>query len=233
MADLGGTVARLRRLWLDIVERALRATGRESPPYGQLALRLERDLAAADGARCVLVVGTDADDVAVEATNGIAWSLAQDLGHRVVLVDAWLDGGGDRPSEDGEGLRDLVSGDAFDAATLPACVRPTRHANIVRIGCGRDTGNGPVRVESLRRFISAAAGLGDFVLLCGSNVLGGRRTLALVGLVDVVLLVALEDATRVEDVEQAHQVLADCGARQVGLVLASRQHGPARPIQVR
>lgn len=219
----------LQRVWAALVAVALRATSSAVAPYGQVALRLERELGA--GRHSVLVVGVDNDASAAEAATEIARSLAADLGHRIVLVDAVLDVVPPAAAE-GEtvpGLRDLLRASTISAETVQACLVATGETDIVRVGGGSHGGPDTVmRVESLRRVVQALTEAGDYTLFIASNILRGPRSLALAGLVDVVFLVAVEDETRILDLERAHRTLADCGAHRLGLLLASRQQAPVQ-----
>jgi shikimate kinase len=65
----------------------------------------------------------------------------------------------------------------------------------------------------------------DFVLLSGGSVLEDPAGLALLPNAGSVLLLVLENETRVEDLEAAERALALCKARNVRIVLTSPVRG--------
>ena len=199
---------------------------RSAGTYGLLALRLERDLARQGKGRSILVTAAKDDSVAVEATVELAWCLAEELGHTVLMVDAGFDsqalssalGVGDKV-----GLSELLDGPAHGHAALQLRLQPTRHERIAVLPHGNDRGI-TIRVEAIRGLIAAACEHFDFVLVQGSLTVDPERSLAFGSLVDAALLFAVEDAASIDDVARGQRLLNDCGARRVALVLGSRPH---------
>lgn len=197
--------------------------------YSELALRLESDLPEGRrGCSIMLAAATD-ESVAVSATADLGWHLAEELGREVLLVDgSFGDHGLSRVlgNGTGPGLMSLIADaelDNLDAETVWAATRPTRHPDVRFIGRGYGDNGRLVaaRPELLRRFLVAATELSDYVLIQCAPVLQPGRSLAFGGLVDAALVVALEHQTRVDELERANVLLSACGARRVGLVLAS------------
>ena len=203
--------------------------------YSLLALRLERDLARHSKGRSILVTAARDDAVAVEATVELAWCLAEELGHTVLMVDAGFDsqalssalGHGDKV-----GLSELLDGPAQGSAALQLRLQPTRHERIAVLPHGNDR-EITVRLEALRGLLAAACEHYEFVLVQGSLTLDPERSLAFGSLVDAALLFAVEDAATLDDVARGQRLLNDCGARRVALILGNRMqvNGAAKPGQ--
>ena len=177
----------------------------------------------------MLAAATD-ESVAVSAVADLGWHLAEELGREVLLVDgSFGDRGLSKVLGDGAGpgLMGLLEGvelDGFDAETVWSATRPTRHPDVRFLGRGHgDNGRFvAARPDLLRGFLAAATQLSDYVLVQCAPILQPGRSLAFGGLVDAALVVALEHETRVDELERANLMLSGCGARRVGLVLASR-----------
>ena len=201
--------------------------------YSLLALRLERDLARQAKGRSILVTSARDDSAALEATVELAWCLAEDLGHTVLMIDAAFDsqalstelGMGDKV-----GLSELLDGPAQTYAALQMRAQPTRHERVAVLPHGRDLGT-TIRAEALRTLLAGACEHYDFVLVQGSLTVDPERSLAFGSLVDAALLFAVEDASSIDDVARGQRLLNDCGARRVALVLGSRMQlrVPAKP----
>lgn len=220
----------LGRLAGRLTGRRLGSAARPLSSYSELALRLESDLPKDQRGRSVMLAATTDESVAVSAIADLGWHLAEELGREVILVDgSFGEHGLSRMLDDGSGpgLSSLIEDaefDNLDPETVWAATRPTRHPNVrfLRRGHG---GNGRLvaaRPELLRRFLDAAKEVTDYVLVQCAPVLQPGRSLAFAGLVDAALVVALEHVSRVDELERANLILNGCGARRIGLVLASR-----------
>lgn len=202
------------------------AAGRDSVgSFGLLALRLERDLPAQGKGRRILIVAADEDAIGVEATLELAWSLAEELGQTVLVVDGAFDakalstevGLGNAP-----GLVELldspISGD-----TMPESrVHRTMHDRIAILPLGMDAGNRTINSEAMRDVLATASNHYDFVLVQASALIGGARSMAFSAFVDAALLVAVEEQTTMDQVARGQRLLNDCGANRVALVLTNR-----------
>ncbi len=205
-----------------------------APPLGTfslLALRLERDLHTPDKkGHVILVTAADDDAVGVEATMELAWCLAEDLGHSVLVVDGAFDvralsaalGLADRP-----GLAELLDDTDEDSLSFQAALQPTLHERIRILPHGTSSDHA-IRADALRQLLATARSHFDFVLVQGSVLIDGSRSMAFTSLVDAALLIAVEERTRLEEVTRAQRLLNDCGATRVALVLANRPR-PRRP----
>ena len=196
-----------------------------SGTFSLLALRLERDLPRQNRGRSVFVVTADDDAAGVEATMELAWCLAEELGHAVLLVDGVFDGqslSAALGAADKAGLAELICAPTADHCTLEGTVQPTAHPRIAMLPRGSDNGERVTRVESVRNVLMASCEKYDFVLVLGSILVEGSRSLAFSSLVDAALLVAVEEQTTVDHVNRGKRILNDCGAARVALVLANR-----------
>lgn len=204
--------------------RLVETTDQSAGSYSLLALRLERDLARQGRGHSILVTAADDDSVGVEATVELAWCLAEELGHSVLLVDGAFDlralssalGLAGKP-----GLAELLDAPTQSHAMLQACVQPTGHERIAVLPHGGDCGI-TIRAEAIRRLLAAACEHYDFVLVQGSLLIDGSRSMAFGSLVDAALLLAVEERSTLEDVARGQRLLNDCGARRVALVLGNR-----------
>lgn len=196
-----------------------------SGTFRLLALRLERDLPRQNRGRSVFVVTADDDAAGVEATMELAWCLAEELGHTVLLVDGAFDilalsaalGVADKA-----GLAELICTSTAAHATLEGTTQPTAHPRIAMLPRGSDTGERVTRVESIRSVLMEACQQYDFVLVQGTILVEGSRSLAFSSLVDATLLIAIEEQSTVSHVTRGKRILNDCGAARVALVLANQ-----------
>lgn len=206
--------------------RPRRARPDDAPAtYSWLALRLERDLPLTDGGRSVLVTAADEDTVGVQAVTELAWHLAEELGHSVLLVDGSF---GVAPLSEAFGLEraagvvDLLSGGPLSRTVLRAAALPTRHESVALLPCGRGD-NGRLiaaRSELVREFLQVACECFDFVLVLGTLRDPSSRSIAFGGFVDAALLVAVEGESLVSSIQQGQRTLNESGVARVGLVLA-------------
>jgi Mrp family chromosome partitioning ATPase len=218
---------RLRRL----VEKGRRkvAVHRSVDPessYSRLALRLERDLPVTGQGRAVLVAGVEDDGIGVEGITELAWYLAEQLGHSVLIVDGTFGPGALSAAlgiVEGPGVTELIGAPDVDRAAIAGASHPTEHESIRVLPRGHgDNGRViPARSASLRRVIEAAREGYDFVLVQASLLEPSSRSLAFGAFVDAALLIAVEGRTSMETVERGQRMLNECGAERVGLVLAS------------
>jgi polysaccharide biosynthesis transport protein len=192
--------------------------------YSRLALRLERDLASGERGRSVLVAAAEDDAIGVEAVTELAWYLAEELGHSVLLVDGTFGlralsqafGIGDEP-----GLMELLGVPTLDEAAVRRAARPTQHEAIFLLPRGHGD-NGrliPARSETIRQLLESACAAYDFVLVQGSVVDDTSRSVAFGAFVDAALLVAVEGSCSVKAIQRGRRLLNECGAERVGLVL--------------
>jgi Mrp family chromosome partitioning ATPase len=197
-----------------------------------LALRLRGDLQAAEGrGRAIMIVGADDDAASLEATLELAWCLAEELGHSVLLVDGAFgeSGMGAALGLDSEsGLTHFLAAPAGDPTDLAKLEQPTAHARIAVLPQGRSAGAPTIRTDGLQRLLGQARQRHEFVLVRSSLRADVNRSLAFSAEVDAALLLAVEEQTTWDQITRAQRLLNDCGARRVALVLADGKP-PRRP----
>lgn len=199
--------------------------------YSRLAVRLEHDLSQIDRGSSVLVLAADYDRVAVEMTTELAWHLAEDLGLRVLMVDGGFNSLGLSKALESigkPGMREILRAESITEELIQKTLLPTAHKKISYIPVGQrsEDSSAPARSSVLREFLSITANMADFILIQGPAVEEATRTLAFGALVDAVLLITLEGHLQVNSLERAQQILNDCGAERVGLVIGASRNSP-------
>ncbi|MFT5044622.1 MAG: Mrp family chromosome partitioning ATPase, partial [Porticoccaceae bacterium] len=199
--------------------------------YTRLALRLANDLVKSDIGSSILIMAADYDRVAVETTSELAWQLADDQGYRVLLVDGSFNRLGLTKGLGGEqerGIRDLLATKNLSEDDVLATIRTTAHSEIGFIPVGSLNGPGlsPARADTLRQFLSITSQMADFVLIQGAVVDTASLSLAFGANVDAVLLVTLDGEIPVKKLESAQQVLSECGADKIGIVIGTSRSSP-------
>jgi receptor protein-tyrosine kinase len=159
----------------------------------------------------------------------LAWSLAEELGHSVLLVDGTFEVGAlsntlglaERP-----GVAELLDANAPSHAILQSLVQPTMHARISVLPRGNDSDNHSTRSDAVRQLVALASEHFEFVLVQGSIQAEGSRSLLFSSATNAALLVAVEDRTLVDQITRGQRLLSDCGAGRVALVLTHRPEAP-------
>jgi Mrp family chromosome partitioning ATPase len=197
-----------------------------------LALRLRADLQPQTQGRSLLVTAAADDEAGLELTLELAWCLAEELGHRVLLVDGAF---GDRRLSQSlglgqaAGLAECIDAPADTESRLPELTQATRHPRIAVLPQGNPAGAITVREQSIQQLLALGCQRHDFVLVCSSLRADVSRSLTFCSGVDAALLLALEEETTWDQIARAQSLLDDCGARRVALVLA--QAPSPRPRQ--
>ena len=205
--------------------RTQRDETEERGTASQLALRLDRELANDHRACTIYIAGADDDRAGAEACAELGLNLAEEYGRSVLIVDATFSQqgiGAMLGDSAAPGLVDMLETATFDTHQLHTFCQPTVNELVAWLPAGQRSNGHIAAVSSkrLRAFLDVASGTTDFVLVQGANVIAGGRSLAFVSLCDAALMVVLEGKTRVERIEQARDILLDCGGSRVGLVLA-------------
>ena len=137
-------------------------------------------------------------------------------------------------AQDAPGLGDYL-GDPH--MSLESLALPTRHENVwlLPAGVGRAlaTANGARHNDDsagIASLLDAAAIKFDFVVLAGGSVLRDPLSLGMAPHVGCVLLMAVENQTRVADLDLAQQSLAFCRPRKIGILLTLPLRGNGRAV---
>ncbi|MDX2149894.1 MAG: hypothetical protein SFV54_04110 [Bryobacteraceae bacterium] len=197
--------------------------------YRRLALQLHYDLAAGAEPRSAVVVTPDVTGLAARSSLNLAVSMAEQVGRRILLVDACPQD--PKLSEHFEagaayGLSEYLSA---PGAALDSYIAATTVANLSFLPAGTAAGS-PVAPERIAQFLAEASARYDFVFLAGGSALNHPLSLAFAPHVGCVLLAVVEHQTSIDDLDAAQIALSHCKARRVRLVLASvdRWSGRAR-----
>ena len=193
-----------------------------APPYRRLALQLQHELVAAGALRSVLLATPNRSVLAAHTSPCLAFCMAEELGLRVLLVDA---SGQDRElsrslgCEHQRGYTDLVAEPGQDPLLL--CV-PTSHTGVHFLPAGTLPAVTMGRHQDAIPKLLAQLQTGfDFVVLCGGSVLHDTAALAATPHVGTVLLMPVENETLVADLDAAQKALRFCKARHIGVVMVS------------
>lgn len=201
--------------------------------YNLLALRLATDLEVSEGGRSLMVVAVGDDSAAIETITELAWCLAEDLGHSVLIADGTIELGlltdafGARELP---GIAELLADGEIGPESLNAILAPTQHASVKLLPCGVGKHKqATVRTEDLNRLVRAASASFDYILILGSSLASPNRSVAFTNHVDAALLVAVDGMSMIHEIQAGQQVLNELGADQVALILltpATDQHAP-------
>lgn len=190
--------------------------------YQRLALQLHYDLPRPEHSRSALVVTPTASLIAAHGSSDLARCLAEQLQRPVLLVDACP--GAPQLSkilncESRPGFTDFLANPTIPIDDL---VLPTTHANLSFLPAGSGaTSDFAFAPRHIQSGLQAAEERFEFLIFCGASVLGNSVSLALAPWVGRVLLLAVENETRIEDLDAAQDALFFCKAGKVGLVLTS------------
>lgn len=210
-------------------------TGPKAPDTGdfrRLAMQLHYDLPREEGGRSVLLVTPDISSLPAYSGALLAQCLAEELRSHVLLVDACRKASDLTRLAEAQGAPGLANYLGDPRITLDAVTVPTRHENVWLLPSGNpsesaDTRGAERNTESagIAALLADAAEKFDFVVLAGGSVLHDSLALAMAPQAGCVLLMAVENQTRLEDLDLAQQSLAFCRPRKIGLLLTL----PIRP----
>ena len=208
----GSLTGRLASLW-----KQWRSPELDLTPYRLLAMQLHYDLPREEQTRSVLLVTPDSSPSSGWAGVALGRCLAEELRQNVLRVDACPRA----PElsrmlgvEDQRGLGDLLSGGSASLADY-VLKTSTEYLGVLPAGTTPES----ARLEQLQPLMEAAQARNDFVIFTGGSVLSDPFALGLAPHVGCVLLLAVENETKVEDLDAAQDALSYCRARRVGLVL--------------
>ena len=195
-------------------------------PYRRLALQLHFDLSGPDVARSALLAAPGGASLCAHASTSLARCLGEQLRRNVLLVDTCLKGSEASRLMDcaaNRGFTDVLSDPGLSIEQL---VVPTTCETVSFLPSGsRSASVERVTPEQLLAFLDAARQKYDFVLLSGGDVLNDPLVLAIASLVGCVLLVVVENQTKVDDLNSAQSALRLCGTKKTGLVWAASSGG--------
>ncbi len=224
---VGGSSGAQRHRVAGWLSRHFRANSRDSAAtqsYRRLALQLDFDLGKKEKGHSLMLTAPDSAGITCEATLELAHFLAAELGHRVLLVDGSFGVGGISAllgHEASPGLMDLPRD---GTGVLGNAVVPTGQEGVFLLAAGRPGPDGavPIRTDELRAVLEAGCAKFDYVLVPSCPILRDPRCLVFPSLVDLVLLLAVEGKTFLDDLDASRRALTACKATKVGLVLTKQ-----------
>lgn len=193
----------------------------DTAPYRRLAMQLIHELPPDVGGRSVMLVTPAYSNLCARGSAVLAGCLAEQLDRRVLFVDACPR----RPdaslllqSSATRGFSELL---ADPTLALSELVLPTSNAQVEFLCAGLPRNSQAAAGQNAETVMRAIAQQYDFAVFCGGPVLTDSATLALAPHVGCVLLLAIENETRLEDLDAAKDALNFCKARRIGLVLTT------------
>ena len=192
--------------------------------YSRLALQLHYDLPRETGSRTVLLLTPKTCRTGAGGGLQLAYSLGQELGRPVLLIDACPP----RPEISQAlacaqlpGWSELLHNPNLDLHSLTL---PTSSEHVRFLPAGTHA-YAPPAPEDIQARLKTAQKSYDFVVLFGGSVLDDLTSLALPAHVGCVLLLVAENETLTADLEAAEGALALRGAHNVRLVLTTPLRG--------
>jgi Mrp family chromosome partitioning ATPase len=204
---------------------------RPSPPgpdlsrFRQLAVRLHQDLPRTETPRSVLLTSPSAEATPAHAGPALARALGDHLSRPVLLVDA--DPGGHISENKGvSGSLNCVSAPGFadfllnPSQGIEPFILTSSRPFVSFLPAGTSEARQKIAgAEGIEALAAAAAAQFDFVVYCAGPLTHDPIALALAPLVGCVLLLAVENRTRLKDLDLAQDTLSSCNARKMGILL--------------
>ena len=218
------------RWWSTLRKRSDQAD-QDAAAYRRLALQLHHDLSRADGRRSALLVTASISELCARGSVAVASCLAEQVCRPVLLIDVCPENPETSRILQGNGSRGFSDFLADSKLRLDELVLPTTCENVSFLPAGAAFDrSGTASPESVRAVLNAVETKFDYVLLSGGSVLHDPTTLALAPHVGCVLLLVIENQTRMEDLDAAQDVLALCNTPKVGLVFTKPVRNELWPI---
>jgi MinD-like ATPase involved in chromosome partitioning or flagellar assembly len=191
-------------------------------PYRRLAWQLHYDLPRGEDVRSALLVTPSSSTLCARGGVLLSTCLAEQLRRPILLIDV-CPGNPETTRIMGcterHGFTDFL---ANPSLLLDELVLPTTCENVSFLPSGKAPARSqPVSHEAIDKLMKASQCRFDFVLLTGGAVLSDPLSLALAPGAGSVLLVVIENETRVDDLDAAQNALNHCKARNVGMLLTT------------
>lgn len=205
--------------WRSALRKRSDHVDHDAAAYRRLALQLHLDLSAGDGRRSALLVTPSSSAICAQGSVAVASSLAAQVCRPVLLMDACPESPEASRILQSNGNRGFADFLADPKLPWEDLILPTTCENVSFLPAGAVVDRSrAIPPASVKNMLGALEAKYDYVLLAGGSVLHDSTTLALAPHVGCVLLLAIENQTRMEDLDAAQDVLALCNARKVGLV---------------
>ncbi len=213
-----------KRGWYERIKGiVLRSPDSATRSYRYMSRLLERELKGHE--RGVNLVFSSPDDEAVtsDAVLMLGFCLQSELGCRVLIIDTTLKRGVDSISkrfgiEESTGYAEML---AADKKSLSETVQSSGRVGVDLLarGCLDTLGLAALERESIRAFLDMVASAYDYILIQQGGALTDTRYLLVNALADVVFLVAEENKTMMNAIDDDQRLLADNGVENVRILL--------------
>ena len=223
----GGGTSPLGR-WLRRLRAVLLGTRRPaSRSYRYMSRLIEREFPVGESGVCLAFTSSDTDQTTTDALLMLAYCLRNELDSRVLIIDSRLkDPAGGLTGRlgllDAPGLVEILR---EGPAGHEAMIRPTAIAgvDVLPVGGPRAGASIPLDRERLRGLLDAAKARYDHVLVGVGSVLQDTRHVLAVAEADAVFILAHENKTFLESLDNCrHQLLSNGVADVRVLVMAGK-----------
>jgi hypothetical protein len=217
--------------WLKRVVDRWRQTD-SNAPYRRLALQLHYDLPREEGNRSVLIATPTRSPLGASASLHLARSLAEHVQQPVILADTSREGVLSTllGCESMPGLREMLTNEREEMGDY---LLPTSAHHVAFLPSGRRSSDGTLAASTrIAPLVAAARRQSDFIVFSGGAILDDSLSLAVAPHVGLVLLLAMENETLIEDLEEAKQTLERCHAPRLALVFSQKIPAWALPDPV-
>lgn len=194
-----------------------------SRSYRYMSLLIDREYPRTDRGVCLAFASPDSDRAVTDAILMLAYCLTSELASRVLIIDARL-----RDIPDGvTGRLGLTASPGFAEALdegfdgQATLVHPTSVPQVDVLPAGNPSGGHPARLEpdKIGRLFGAACARYDHVLVQLSSPVRDTRAVTTALQADAAFLLARENATFMNVLEDCRKVLADNGVRDVRVLV--------------
>jgi len=241
MAEQGKGLSGLSKGWAESLRARLKSLLNGAPEaplreqmYVRLAVQLELERPAGQRAKVIVLTSPSSAAVIRDTALELSYTVAEELGRRVLLVDAEFGARSARGAPATPGLSDLLVG---GVSGLAAAAQATNHPRVHTLSAGTpETTAAALAAGRQAEVIEAMCAAYESVIVMASPVLLESRWLMLATLADHTLLLAVEGSTHVSDLDASLRVLAECKAVGVGVLLTREPapepaHGPDRLVE--
>lgn len=207
--------------WLPLMRRARSPESPAALSYRFLARQINIDLPRTHGGRTILLSSSVPPAASNEAMLMFSHALAEELGVRVLLVDATFggEGIGHVLGHDGApGLMDLV----YDSPFAPSeVIQGTSRHNISVMPAGRARIGRPlpVEIDRVAEIYQQLCGRFDYVLVQQGSIIADTRYLVCAAKADLILVLVEEGVTPVDELDRSLEVFRGHQISSVRLVL--------------
>lgn len=199
-----------------------------SRTYRYLVQRIAAQSERGKPIKTVLVSAVCGAEAANEALLLLSAMMQDELGGRLLVIDATLRDGGIGTQLGARGIPGLSEARPDDPSGLSRLVRPLGRDSLFLLGAGLEPGIS--RPEHMAGILPILAEQFDHILIQQYAITADTRYLAMAGRADLVLVLAEEGQSRMATLTQCRDAFRSNGIANVGLILTvppTEQRGPA------